>query len=86
MTFRAFFYWLFALFVSFNIFSGALRGTVSGGPVRSLRDTMEAGAPGQSSARAPERVEGEFAPGTDSAIILRECFSIRTLILKTSQW
>lgn len=75
---------MFFFFVSFFIFSGALRVTASGDPARSLRGTMEAGALGQSSARAPERVEVEFAPETDSATILRECFSGRKLILKTS--
>lgn len=59
-------------FSSCSVFSGALRATASGGRAKSLRDTMEAGAPGQSSARAPERVEVAFAPEADNATILRE--------------
>lgn len=66
------------LFVSFLpslplSLSGASRAIASGDPASSRRATMGAGAPGPSSAPAPERVVVEFAPAAGSATTLREC-------------
>lgn len=54
-------------------FSGASRATASGDPASSLRATMGVGAPGRSSAPAPERAAVGSAPATGSATTHREC-------------
>lgn len=56
-----------------HIFSGASKAIASGDRASSLRAMMGVGAPGQSSALAPEHAEVEFAPAADSATTLREC-------------
>lgn len=72
-------------FLSLSICSGVLKVIASGGPAKSLRVTMGAGAHGPSLGRAPGRVGVGSGPAADNATILRECFLTRKTHFKENQ-